>query len=56
MNFPENIPKQIKENTKEFQKYLKILENSNQRKCPSSIFIIIFIIIMFILIILLILN
>ena len=54
MNFPENIPKQMKENTKEFQKYLKILESSNQRKCPSSIFIII--IIMFILIILLILN
>ena len=52
MNFPENISKQMKENTKEFQKYLKILESSNQRKCPSSIFIII----MFILIILLILN
>ena len=57
MNFPDNIPKQMKENTKDFQKYLKILESSNQRKCPSSIFIIIFIIIiMFILIILLILN
>ena len=56
MNFPENIPKQMKENTKEFQKYLKILESSNQRKCPQSIYIILFIIVMFILIILLILN
>ena len=56
MNFPDNIPKQMKENTKDFQRYLKILESSNQRKCPQSIFIILFIIIMFILIIILILN
>ncbi len=56
MNFPNNILKQMKENTKDFQRYLKILERSNQRKCPQSIFIILFIIIMFILIIILILN
>ena len=56
MNFPDNISKQMKENTNDFQRYLKILESSNQRKCPQSIFIILFIIIMFILIIILILN
>ena len=56
MNFPDNIPKQMKENTKDFQRYLKILKISNQKKCPKSLYIIIFIIIMFILIILLILN
>ena len=56
MNFPDNIPKQMKENTKDFQRYLKILESSNQRKCPKFLYIIIFIFIMFILIILLILN
>ena len=56
MNFPDNIPKQMKENTKDFQRYLKILKSSNQKKCPPSIFIIMFIIIMFILIIILILN
>ena len=56
MNFPDNIPMQMKENAKDFQRYLKTLENSNQRKCPQSIFIILFIIIMFILIIILILN
>jgi len=44
MNFPYNIPKQMKENTKDFQRYLKILESSNQRKCPKSLNIIIFII------------
>ncbi len=44
MNFPDNISKQKKENTKDFQRYLKFLENSNQRKCPHSVFIILFII------------
>ena len=53
MNFPNNIPKQMKENIKDFQKYKKILEISNQRKCTQSIFISI---IMFILIIISILD
>ena len=54
MNFPDDIPMQMKKNTKDFQRYLKILESSNQRKCPQSLYIILFIIIVFILIILLI--
>ena len=56
MNFPDDITKEMKENTKDFQRYIKIVENNNQRKCPKSIFIILFIIIMLILIIILILN
>ena len=56
MNFPDDISKEMKENTKDFQRYLKIIESSNHRKCPQSIFIILFIIIMFILIYILILN
>ena len=41
----------MKENTRNFNRYLKALESNNQRKCPYSLFNIIFYIIFIIILI-----
>ena len=55
MNMPENILKEMRENTKEFKEYLKVVNYTEQNKnCPPSLSNVILIIIIFIIIILII--
>ena len=55
MNKPENLDKQMRENTKEFKNYFNILKQSQyHRQCPPSIFIIFFVNFIVVLIIILI--
>ena len=56
MNMPEDIKKEMRENTRPFQEYLNVLEyiERNSHYCPSSLSNIIIIIIIFIIIILII--
>ena len=58
MNMPEDIKKEMRENTRPFQEYLNVLESTqlNSHSCPPSLSDIIIIIIIFIIIILIIIN